>query len=114
MVPAFLTAGYHVLEDLPALVDGGVLTTHVGPDLLDAVADRVIEVEGPGDAILLAAAGSKHAEARAEVEAAASELGVRSGVPVRVGYLYGDGASIEAAAAAPVSYTHLDVYKRQC
>lgn len=109
VVPAFLTAGYHVLEDLPALVDGGVLTTHVGPDLLDAVADRVIEVEGPGDAILLAAAGSKHAEARAEVEAAASELGVRFGVPVRVGYLYGDGASIEAAAAALIADGARDV-----
>jgi len=99
VVPAFLTAGYHVGVDIPDAASGGLVAGHVGPLLLDAVADRLREAGGPGDAILLAAAGSKRAEALAEVERVANDLCWRFGVPVRVGYLYGDGATVEERAA---------------
>ena len=99
VVPAFLTAGYHVGVDVPGAACDAVVTGHVGPLLLDAVADRVREAGGPGDAILLAAAGSKRAEALVEVERVATHLCWAFGVPVRVGYLYGDGATVEARAA---------------
>lgn len=96
VVPAFLTAGYHVDVDVPA--SGGLVTPHVGPRLLGALAERLVEAGGPGDAILLAAAGSKRPEALDEVERAAAALWRRFGVPVRVGYLYGGGASVEERA----------------
>jgi sirohydrochlorin cobaltochelatase len=99
VVPAFLTSGYHVGVDIPDAASEAVVTGHVGPLLLDAVADRVREAGGAGDAILLAAAGSKRAEALNEVERVANHLCWAFGVPVRVGYLYGDGATVEDRAA---------------
>lgn len=58
IVPAFLTAGYHVASDIPDAARGARVTGHVGPRVAQAVAGRVREAGGPGDAILLAAAGS--------------------------------------------------------
>lgn len=111
VVPGFLTAGYHVQVDVPDAVAGTTaqVTGHVGPFLAGALADRIREAGGPGDAILLAAAGSNRAEARREVEAAADRLGRTFGVPVRVGYLYGPGEPVEDAAAALASSGHQDV-----
>lgn len=99
VVPGFLTAGYHVLDDLPGAAAGrAVVTGHVGPHLIEALVDRVGEA-GTGDAILLAAAGSLRAEARAEVERVGGRLGGLLGVPVRVGYVYGQGSTVEEAFA---------------
>ena len=96
VLPAFLAAGYHVRRDLPAqLAAAGLagrarLTPVLGADprLVAAAEDR-LRAAGwrPGDATVLAAAGSTDAGARAEVAGAARALGRRLGCPVRVGYL---------------------------
>lgn len=112
VVPAFLTAGYHVGLDVPdaaAEVRGVTITGHVGPALLGAVADRVREAGGHGDAIVMAAAGSNRPEAIAELERAAAGLGRLFGVEARVGVCYGDGASVEAVAEGLAAEGYSDV-----
>jgi sirohydrochlorin ferrochelatase len=78
VVPALQTAGYHVTSDLPAAIEaaGGRarLAGRIGPALLAAVADRLAEAGGPGDAVVLAAAGSKRRSSLDEVAAAARRL----------------------------------------
>jgi sirohydrochlorin ferrochelatase len=127
VVPAFLAAGYHVRHDLPAqLASAGLagrvrLTSVLGADprvvlrgdrglgtdprLVAAAEDR-LRAAGwrPGDATVLAAAGSSDPGARAEVREAARALGRRLDCPVRVGYLAsGDPklAGVVASARAP-------------
>lgn len=103
VVPAFLTRGHHVAVDVPdAVARSGVaarVTDHVGPLLAAAVAGRIREAGGPGDGVLLAAAGSARASALREVEDAAAHLAGILGVRVSVGYLYDGPASVEDAAA---------------
>jgi len=86
VVPCFLTPGYHVGSDLPAALRaaGGRarLTPLLGDDVLDAVAERLEEAGGPGDAVVLAAAGSRRAASNAQVAAAAGVLSRRWGRPV--------------------------------
>ena len=77
LVPAFLASGYHVRTDLPAqLAACGAapgrfpVTPAIGPDplLARAARDRLGEAGWrPGDAVVLAAAGSSDAAALAEV-----------------------------------------------
>jgi sirohydrochlorin ferrochelatase len=87
VVPCFLTVG----SDLPAAVRAaggrGRLTPLLGDDLLDAVAERLEEAGGPGDAVVLAAAGSRRAQSLAQVAAAAATLARRWDRPVRPAYL---------------------------
>lgn len=123
VVPAFLTAGYHVTTDLPEAVtrwlsrsDAGatcrshaVLTPHVGPRLLDAVAARLLEAGGPGDAVVLAAAGSLRPDSVAEVEAAADALAARFGVPVRPGFLYAAAPAVADAVTGLLDAGFTDV-----
>lgn len=122
VVPVFLTAGYHVTADLPEALErrlrrsdegatsrSPVLTPHVGPRLLDAVASRLAEAGGPGDAVVLAAAGSRRPDAVAEVVAAAAALQERLGVPVRAGFVYAASPSVEGAFAGLVADGHTDV-----
>ena len=113
VVPVFLTAGYHVATDLPDAVSsaGGTatITGHVGPHLLDAVTSRLAEAGGPGDGVLLAAAGSAREGSVAEVEAAARLLEGRLGVPVRAGFVYAASPSVETAFARLVADGRVDV-----
>ncbi|HET7723340.1 MAG TPA: CbiX/SirB N-terminal domain-containing protein, partial [Propionibacteriaceae bacterium] len=78
LVPVFMTVGYHVAYDLPKAVreSGGraVVTPHVGDAILDAVADRLAEVDPEPQAVVLAAAGSLRPGSVAEVGAAAGRL----------------------------------------
>lgn len=102
VVPVFLTEGYHVTDDLPGAIAASgcraTLTPHVGPRLVPAVVERIVEAGGPGDGVLLAAAGSRRPEAIAETEAAGGELAEALGVPVSVGYFYA-GRPLDAALA---------------
>jgi sirohydrochlorin ferrochelatase len=96
VVPAFLASGYHVRTDLPAqlaacgAVGGRVaVTPALGPDpLVVRAAARRLAAAGwrPGDAVVLAAAGSSDPAALAEVRAAARTLAVEVGRRVRVGF----------------------------
>lgn len=113
VVPVFMTAGYHVDADLPRAVAAagvrGRVTRHVGPHLLGAVADRLRQAGGPGDAVVLAAAGSLRPGSLAEVALAADALAARLGVPVRPGFLYAAAPPVEDAVAALLAEGFADV-----
>lgn len=113
VVPAFVTAGYHVDSDLPAALAAsgvrGSITPHVGPRLLDAVAGQLAEAGGPGDAVVLIAAGSRRPGSVAEVKAAAAALEVRLGVPVRPGFLSAAAPAAASAVAGLVAEGYADV-----
>jgi len=94
VVPAFLAAGYHVRTDIPAQIEASghpdvVQAAPFGPapELIDVMHDR-LEWAGyrPGDAVVLAAAGSSDPRALAEVRQAADALAAQLNTPVRVGY----------------------------
>ena len=82
VVPAFLASGYHVNTDLPARVaESGhrnvTITPALGPDpvLAEIMRGRLLEVGwSPGDAVVMAAAGSSDPAARAELVWAAELL----------------------------------------
>ncbi|WP_040158187.1 sirohydrochlorin chelatase [Nigerium massiliense] len=103
VVPAFLTAGYHVEHDVPeaiATVGGrAVASEHIGLGVLGAVRDRLLEAGPLGDAVVLAAAGSKRVGALGEVQDAARVLAAWIDRPVRVGYLYAAHPSVEETVA---------------
>jgi sirohydrochlorin ferrochelatase len=92
LVPCFLAAGYHATHD--------VVTAHLNGALDGVLLDRVREAGGAGDAVVLAAAGSKSPVATAEVDATAARLAVALGVPVTVGNIYQSAPSVTDAVAA--------------
>lgn len=94
VVPAFLARGYHVRRDLPGHVAAAAhpnahVTPALGPSpiLALALADRLREAGArPGDAIVLAAAGSSDARAIADVEQTARLLAAEWGKPVAIAF----------------------------
>lgn len=84
VVPAFLSAGYHVRVDIPEQVAAAgapaVITPHLGLDLV-SVARQRLRAAGwvPGQPVVLAASGSSDPRSRAEVYDAAWRLGARAG-----------------------------------
>jgi len=103
VVPGFLTAGFHVASDLPAAIQasGGRarLAGLIGPALIEAVADRLLAAGGPGDAIVLAAAGSLRPRSVAEVTSAARQLAAIVGRPVVAAFLTAAQPSVMEAVA---------------
>ena len=93
LVPCFLAAGYHVTHDVR-------VTPHLGGALHRALLDRVAEAGGPGAGVVLAAAGSQRAQARAEVAAVAARLADALGVDVRVGNVYLGEPSVDEVVGA--------------
>lgn len=95
VVPAFLTCGYHVRADVPREVAATgrrdvTVTAALGPDPLLVIAmwDRLREAGWrPGDAVLLAAAGSSDRRAVADVRVAAAALSALVDRRVRVGFV---------------------------
>ncbi|PXY19901.1 cobalamin biosynthesis protein CbiX [Prauserella coralliicola] len=108
VVPAFLAAGYHVRVDIPAQVaasrNGDVVVAEAfgpAPELLDALTDRLRQAgRRPGDAVVLAAAGSSDERARGDVATAAHSLAGRLRTPVRVGYAATARPSVAEVVAA--------------
>jgi sirohydrochlorin ferrochelatase len=82
LVPAFLASGYHVRTDLPARIARSghrrtTVTAALGPDpvLAGVMFERLIEVGcRPGDAVVMAAAGSSDPIARRELARASAML----------------------------------------
>lgn len=103
VVPAFLTAGYHVTSDLPAAIEaaGGRarLAGRIGPALIAAVAERLAEAGGPGDAVVLAAAGSKRRSSTEEVALAARRLARVVGRPVVPAFVTSAAPAVGEAVA---------------
>jgi sirohydrochlorin ferrochelatase len=107
VIPAFLTCGYHVRTDVPQeVVASGrqdvTVTAALGPHplLVSAMAGR-LRAAGwrPGDAVVLAAAGSSDERAVADVRAAAVQLSAELRCRVRVGFVATAGPSVTALVA---------------
>ncbi|MGX6605891.1 sirohydrochlorin chelatase [Micromonosporaceae bacterium Da 78-11] len=100
LVPLLLTAAYHGRVDMPAVVTAaadlpidvtladvlGPQAHTVSPLLLDALLRRLAPAGPHPDALVLAAAGTRDAAARATVEDVAAALGARLGLPCVVAY----------------------------
>ncbi|MEP6599150.1 MAG: CbiX/SirB N-terminal domain-containing protein [Actinomycetota bacterium] len=80
VVPALLSTGFHVTQDIPAVVAGRrdvQVARHLGPHALltRALIDRLREAGGAeADAVALVGSGSSRSAAREEIAAAASDL----------------------------------------
>ena len=107
VVPLLLTSAYHGRIDLPAALVGltldvaladvlGPVDGVVPPELLDALALRL---SGSFDALVLAAAGTRDAEARETVSLSARALGERLGVPCLAAFATSDGMRPAEAVA---------------
>ena len=118
VVPLLLTSAYHGRVDLPAalagpdlagldldvaLADGlGPVDGVVPPELLDALALRLgsaLRVGCSYDGLVLAAAGTRDAEARETVSLSARALGDRQGVPCTAAFATSDGMRPAEAVA---------------
>lgn len=95
VVPAFLASGYHVRTDIPhQLAQAGradaVVTPALGdhPAVLDTAVRRLVAAgHRPGDAVVLACAGTSDPHAGAELRQAASRLSRRLAAPVEVAFI---------------------------
>jgi sirohydrochlorin ferrochelatase len=106
LVPLLLSSGYHDRVDLPAAIaaarPGTAHAPVLGPDPLLAVAlaDRLREAGWhPGDAIVLAAAGSSDPAAVETVRTQADLLATELGAEIGVGF----GSAAEPPVAAAVA-----------
>ncbi|MGC5617109.1 sirohydrochlorin chelatase [Georgenia sp. Z1491] len=96
VVPLLLSGGYHVNVDVseavrarPNWAGRAAAAPALGPDprLVEIALDRIAEAGArPGDAIVVAAAGSSRPEAARDVDALVREVGRRHAGPVSVGY----------------------------
>jgi sirohydrochlorin ferrochelatase len=106
VVPLLLSAGYHVRVDIAAAVTraggGAVAARALGPDpaLDDVLVERLAEAgTRPGDAVLLAAAGSSDERAVQDVRRVAARLGERLRHPVATCYLSSAEPALDEAVA---------------
>lgn len=110
VVPVFLTTGYHVADDIPqAVADSGgraVVTEPVGDSMIAAVADRLLSAGGPGDAVVLAAAGSRRQQSVDQVLAAARKLVEIVDRPVSAGFLTAASPTVADAVSAARAAGH--------
>ncbi|MEU9341282.1 sirohydrochlorin chelatase [Streptomyces sp. NPDC048278] len=95
LVPLLLGRGYHVKRDIPEMAAVAGVRTRVaaplGPDplLAGVLHARLLEAgwrRRPASAVILAAAGSRDPESRADTDRMAGLLGARLGVPVLPAY----------------------------
>lgn len=107
VVPLLLSTGFHTKVDIArAVTDAGgraSATAPLGPHplLADLLTTRLREAgTAPGDAVVLAAAGSTDPAASVDVVAMADLLRERVDGPVSVGFAAGAGTRIGAAVAA--------------
>ena len=113
VVPAFLASGYHVHTDVPREIaesnHGNVVVTRaLGPDpvLAEVMFARLRDAGWqPGEAVVLAAAGSSDRRALLEHRRAASMLADRTRAPVRIGYV---------ATATPTVAEAVSTWRRIC
>lgn len=104
VVPLFLATGYHVRHDVPAAVasaPGAVVTPALGaaPEVVAALADRVLQAHDRPDAVVLTAAGSGVTAARAEVAQVAQLLAEFLGAAAGTAFLTGPGPRPEEEVA---------------
>lgn len=104
VVPCFLAAGYHVRHDVTTAVAGApghaVMTPHLGEGIERVLLERLREAGPAPDAVVLAAAGSRDPDSRAETRSLAGRLATRLGVPVEAAFASAAEPSVPAAVAA--------------
>ena len=105
VVPFFLASGYHVRYDVPSALgraQGSTLTPALGAadEVVDALVDRVREVDPQPDAVLVVGAGSSVDAARAEVARVAELVGSRLGAATATAFLSGPGPRAACALTA--------------
>ncbi len=106
VVPLLLAGGYHVHVDIAQAVASrsDVLATGaLGPDerLVDLLVDRLRDAGAqPGDAVVLAPAGSSDSRAQADSADMALRLGRAWDGPVTIGYAAGPQPTVADAVAA--------------
>ncbi|WP_280509673.1 sirohydrochlorin chelatase [Nocardia farcinica] len=107
VIPAFLASGYHVYQDVPREVaesahPAATVTPAMGPDpALARIMALRVRAAGwrPGDAVVVAAAGSSDPRARADVRRAAALLAEQLHAPVRIGYVATGAPRVPEAVA---------------
>lgn len=104
VVPLLLSAGHHVLVDIPAALGhpGAVAAAPLGPDpaLADLLVRRLREAGArDGDAVVLAAAGSSRSEAADDAQRAVQQLRRRWPGAVQVGYGSAAGPTVTQSVA---------------
>ncbi|MFI0897016.1 sirohydrochlorin chelatase [Streptomyces sp. NPDC020983] len=109
LVPLLLGRGYHVKHDLPAALAAapwvtGVVAAPLGPHrlLAEALHDRLRAAgwSRAGQAVVMAAAGSRDPESAADTARTAALLAERLGVPVVPAYASAAAPSVPEAVAA--------------
>ncbi|CAL9450542.1 sirohydrochlorin chelatase [Streptomyces griseomycini] len=111
LVPLLLSRGHHVKRDIPEMAAEARLHTRVAaplgphPLLVDALHARLTEAGWPAHApregaVVLAAAGSRDPESRADTGRTAALLAGRLGVPVVPAYASAAGPTVPEAVRA--------------
>jgi sirohydrochlorin ferrochelatase len=105
VVPVLLTNGYHVHIDIPTKA-GGVIAAPLGPDprLATVLAQRLRAAGWRGETpLVLAAAGSADARARADARRAAADLSQVLAVPVTTAFIAGGEPRLSDVPAAAIA-----------
>ena len=108
VVPLLLSAGYHVITDIPRIVAGRTsvrVARHLGPDplLLEVVATRLAEAGGIAGTTALAVVSSTRESANAEIETARAALSDRLGRDVSLLPLSADMRETVATLPKPLA-----------
>ncbi|MBT0565640.1 sirohydrochlorin chelatase [Williamsia sp. CHRR-6] len=108
VVPAFLAAGYHVRQDIPNNIAASghtevTVTDSLGPDpvIASVLRERLVAAGWqPGDAVILAAAGSSDPSACDDVRTAAAQLALLTDSPVDTAFITSASPRVPCAVAA--------------
>ncbi|GGS19552.1 sirohydrochlorin chelatase [Streptomyces griseoviridis] len=123
LVPLLLSRGYHVKRDIPETAAAFPVRARVArplgphPLLVDALHGRLAEAgwdRRPGDAVVLAAAGSRDPDSATDTGRTARLLAARLGVPVVPAYATTTAPTVPAALAALGSAGHRRIAVASC
>ncbi|MFG3245478.1 sirohydrochlorin chelatase [Streptomyces sp. NPDC048187] len=125
LVPLLLGRGHHVKRDIPETADASPARTRVAaplgphPLLVDALHARLTEAgwpvhPGPDHAVVLASAGSRDPESRADTARTAAALSARLGVPVLPAYASAATPTVEEAIRVLTARGHRRVAVASC
>ncbi|MFE5395524.1 sirohydrochlorin chelatase [Streptomyces sp. NPDC056568] len=125
LVPLLFSRGHHVGHDIPESAAASPARTRVAaplgphPLLVDALHDRLTEAgwpaaAGPDHAVVLASAGSRAPDSRADTDRIAALLAARLGVPVRPAYASAASPTVPDAVRALTARGHSRVAVASC
>ncbi len=125
LVPLLLSRGHHVKRDIPEMAAASPARTRVagplGPHslLVDALQARLTEAgwpthPGPEHAVVLASAGSRDPESRADTARTAAALAARLGVPVVPAYASAAAPTVPEAVRALTDRGHRRIALASC